>query len=122
MHQRPPRPSLTVTLCPYSTPFRPRVHHRRQHAHVIGAGPVESLGGGGKAAKDVSATHHDAKLLTALARLRNLLRKPGDRIRIDSELARTHQPLTRPEERRVGKECVRPWRPRGSPYTKQKNQ
>src|SRR3546814_14011419 len=58
-------------------------------------GPVESLGGGGKAAKDVSATHHDAKLLTALARVRNLLRKPGDRIRIDSELARTHPRLTR---------------------------
>src|SRR3546814_21190957 len=28
MTRRPPSPTLTATLCPYTTPFRPRGHHR----------------------------------------------------------------------------------------------
>ena len=42
---------------------RQRVHHRRQHAHIIGAGPVEALGGAGQAAEDVAAADDEAELM-----------------------------------------------------------
>ena len=42
-----------------------RVHHRRQHAHIIGGRAVEALGGAGKAAEDVAAADHEAERMAA---------------------------------------------------------
>ena len=39
-----------------------RVHHRRQHAHIVGGGAVDALGRAGQAAKDIAAAHHHADL------------------------------------------------------------
>ena len=44
-----------------------RVHHRREHAHIVGAGPVEALGGAGEAAEDVAAADDEAELVAGLA-------------------------------------------------------
>ena len=66
---------------------RQRVHHRRQHAHIIGAGAVEALGGGGHAAEDVAAADDQAQLVALLLRAAISLGEPARRVGIDAELA-----------------------------------
>ncbi len=39
-----------------------RVHHGRQHAHVIGGGAVDALGGARQTAKDIAAADDHADL------------------------------------------------------------
>ena len=51
-----------------------RVHHGRQHAHVVGAGPLHALGRRGQAAEDVAPADHQAQLD---AEARDLGHRPG---------------------------------------------
>ena len=53
--------------CRHAGPFegvlqRQAVHDRREHAHVVARRAVHALRGGGQAAEDVPAAHHDADL------------------------------------------------------------
>src|SRR5207237_6393507 len=72
---------------------RQRVDHRRQHAHVIGARAIHSLGAGGDAAEDVSAPDHDADLDAQLDDVAHLLGDLLQRLRGNPVLPLTHQRL-----------------------------
>src|SRR5205085_10074536 len=74
---------------------RQRVHHRRQHAHVVGGRPVEPLRCGGHAAEDIATADHDTQFMALALGRGDLAGKPGNRIGIDPELALTHQSLAR---------------------------
>ena len=62
---------------------RQRVHHRRQHAHVIGGCAVEALRRRGHAAEDVAAADDQAELMALRLGGRDLARQARDRVRID---------------------------------------
>ena len=74
---------------------RERVHHRRQHAHIVGGRAVEALGRGGHAAEDVAAADDEAQLMALRLRRCDLAGEAGDRFGIDAELALAHQRLAR---------------------------
>src|SRR5688572_32754652 len=77
MERRPARP----TLFPYTTLFRShreRVHHRREHAHIIGAGAIESLGSARQPAEDIAPADDHANLESGL---HGLLHFRGDAVR-----------------------------------------
>ena len=63
-----------------------RVHHRRQHAHIVGAGAVEALGRAGEAAEDVAAADDQAELVPVVLGRLDLVGEPGDGVGIDAEL------------------------------------
>ena len=70
---------------------RQRVHHRRQHAHIIGLGPVHALGRTGHPAKDIAAADDKANLQTGFFRRLHLARQFGDEVGIDAILLIAHQ-------------------------------
>ena len=72
-----------------------RVHHRRQHAHIVGAGAVEALGGAGEAAEDVAAADDQAELVAARVGRLDLLGEARDGVGIDAELALAPSALRR---------------------------
>ena len=74
---------------------REGVHDGGQHPHVIGAGPVEALGRGGHAAKDVAAADDETQLGAMLARGEYFAGERLDGVGVDAELAGTHQGLAR---------------------------
>ena len=74
---------------------RQRVHHRRQHAHVIGGGAVEALGRRGHAAEDVAAADDEAQLVPLRLGRGDLAGEAGDGVGIDAELALPHQRFAR---------------------------
>src|SRR6185312_9437373 len=79
-----------------------RVHHRRQHAHVIGGGPIDAFGRAGEAPENVTATDHHADLAAGLGRL---LHVGGDAVHggdINAESTITHQRLARDLEQHTG--------------------
>ena len=74
---------------------RKRVHHRREHAHIVGACPLHAARGLTDAAKDIAAADHETKLDAELLGLANF---PGDTrhgLVVDAVLAGAHQRLTR---------------------------
>ena len=86
---------------------RERVHHRRKHAHIICARPVEALGGGGHAAEDVAPADDEAQLVPLPLRFSDLAGEPVGGFGIDPELPLAHQRLARqlqqdPVEARAG--------------------
>ena len=72
---------------------RQRVHHRRQHAHIVGGGAVDALGGAGKAAEDIAAADHHADFAAGLVGFRHIAGDAVDHVDIDAELAFAHQRL-----------------------------
>ena len=74
---------------------RERVHHRREHAHVIGGAAVEAFGGAGDAAEDVASANDEAQLMPGGLGGGNLAREAGHGIGIDPELAVAHQRFAR---------------------------
>ena len=68
-----------------------RVHDGRQHAHIVGACPVEALGRRCEAAKDIAAAHDETQFMTRLLGRRDLTGDPRDRIGIDADLPLPHQ-------------------------------
>ena len=74
---------------------RQGVHHRRQHAHIIGGGPVDALGGAGQAAEDVAAADHHADLAAGVGGFLHVRGDAVDGGDVDAELARPHQRLAR---------------------------
>ena len=72
---------------------RQRIDDRRQHAHVIGAGAIHSLGAGGNPAEDVSAPDDDADLDAHLDDVAHLLGDLLQRLRGDPVLRLAHQRL-----------------------------
>ena len=72
-----------------------RVHHRGQHAHVIGGAAVHALGGTGHAAKNIAATDHQTDIIAGILGGLHLARHPRHRCRIDPERLVTHRGLAR---------------------------
>ena len=54
-----------------------RVHDGRQHAHIIGGGALESLGGRGDAPENVSAAHDHADFIALRFHIGDLERDAG---------------------------------------------
>jgi hypothetical protein len=87
---------------------RQRVHHRRQHAHVVGAGAVHARGGRAQPAKDVAAAddHRDLD-----PEVHEVLDLPGDRAQhlgVDAVALRALQGLAGQfqEDPLVARACV----------------
>src|SRR3546814_15102729 len=113
MIRRPPRTTRTDTLVPYTTLFRSQ---RRR-----GAGEVKPQGHRGR--EDRHEGEHLAGRLAVVQddaagcdRARYEQRRGGGPVAVRLREPGGKQPLFgRSEERRVGKECVRTCRSRGSP-------
>ena len=74
---------------------RQRVHHRRQHAHIIGGRAVEALGRRRHAAEDIAAADDQAELMALRLGRRDLPGEAGDGLGIDAELPLPHQRFAR---------------------------
>src|SRR3546814_15415432 len=132
--QRPPRSSLTYTLFPYTTLFRSLDPRRRQ----VDRRPFRGRGFGPIALHPLARVilRHEIEI-ERLARL--ILPKHADlfsvqphrhaRLRAAAHIAccdpverlrRQGAPPGRPEERRVGNECVSPFRSRRPPFHSKK--
>jgi len=72
---------------------RQRIHHRGQHAHIVGGGTVDALGRTGKAAKDIAAAHHHADLGAGEVCLLHIAGDAVDDVDIDTEGTIAHQRL-----------------------------
>jgi hypothetical protein len=70
-----------------------RVEHGGEHAHVVGGGPVHSLGRTLEAAVDVPGADHDRHLDLAVADLADLVRDPLDLVRVGAVVEVAHQRL-----------------------------
>ena len=64
-----------------------RVHHGRQHAHVVGLGAFHAGGGTGDAAEDVAAADHDADLHAHADHVADIGGDGADGVVVDAELA-----------------------------------
>ncbi len=73
---------------------RERVDHRRQHAHVVGCGPVHALGARREAAEQVAAADDNRRLDAERLNLEDVFGDLGRDRRIDSELLLAHQGFT----------------------------
>ncbi|MNS78211.1 hypothetical protein D3C72_1118140 [compost metagenome] len=71
-----------------------RVHHGRQHSHVVAGGAVHAHRARGHAAEDVAAAHHDGELDFHVHDVADLLRHLLDDRRIDAEAVVAHQRFT----------------------------
>ena len=72
---------------------RQRVHHRGQHAHVVGGGAVDALGRAGQAAEDIAAAHHHADLGAGGLGLVHIAGDAVHDIDVDAEAVIAHQRL-----------------------------
>ena len=72
-----------------------RVHHRGQHAHVVGLGAFHAGGGAGDAAEDVAAADHDADLHAHADHVADIGGDGADGVVVEAELAPAHQGLAR---------------------------
>ena len=70
---------------------RERVHHRRQHSHVVGGGAVHAPCAGRQSPEDVAASDHDRQLDAELADLDDLRGNLVGHRRVDAEVAISHQ-------------------------------
>src|SRR3546814_19528177 len=110
MFRLPPRPIRTDTLCPYTTLFlsgcaaeSPRsgwLRSRRLHKSVVALHPPAMQ------QEFRQLLEHDTGVL--------------DRVKHATAVDREPHAYMRPEERRVGKECVSPRNTRWWPYQKKK--
>ncbi len=74
---------------------RERVHHGREHAHIVGGRALNPLGGGGQSAKDIAPADDHAQFEARVARLGNLARDARGHRRIDRQPVAAHQHLAR---------------------------
>ena len=72
-----------------------RIHHRRQHAHVIGLRAVHALRRTRNAAKDVTATNHQTNIEPGFFRSLHLTRQFSNKFRIDAVALIAHQHFAR---------------------------
>src|SRR5580704_8188519 len=72
-----------------------RIHHGRQHAHVVGGHPVHFLRLLRHPAKEIASSHNDPDLHAQLVDITNLLRDLSDLYGIQSKPVRTRQRLSR---------------------------
>src|SRR3546814_18823439 len=115
MIRRPPRSTRTYTLFPYTTLFR-SVAGVVGRIFVVGVDDVADLGGqfqGARVAHRLLGELGEAGIAVDEARChaigRGELRRVGGRrpLLVGQRLPQAvHRALARPEERRVGKECV----------------
>ncbi len=68
-----------------------RIHHRGQHAHVIGAGALHVARRLGQPAEDIAAADHQTQLNTETRNRRDLSRHSLDGIHVDAETLIAHQ-------------------------------
>jgi hypothetical protein len=74
---------------------RQRIHHRRQHAHVVGRGPVHPHRSAGDAAEDVAPADDDRKLHPRIHHLGEVAHHVLDGRTVDAEGVVAHQGLAR---------------------------
>src|SRR5690606_15626962 len=74
---------------------RQRVHHGRQHSHVVAGGAVHPGTREAGTAEDVAAADHDRHLDAHAADLGDLPRDPPDHGRIDAVVELAHERLAR---------------------------
>jgi len=74
---------------------RQRVHHRRQHPHVIGLRAVHARCCPRHPAKDIAAANHQADFKPGVLGRLHFLGEFGDEGRINSELLPAHEHLAR---------------------------
>ena len=63
---------------------RERVHHRGQHAHVVGARPVDADLRRHQPAKDVAAADHEANLGARRGSRDDIAGDPGNHAKVDA--------------------------------------
>ena len=81
---------------------RKRVHHRRQHAHVIAGDPIQSRARECGASKQVAAAQHDAELRTRRLRGDDLAPDSANDFGIDAEVGLAGQCFTAELEQIAG--------------------
>src|SRR6185503_6508700 len=81
---------------------RQRVHHGRQHAHIIRRGPVDAFRSACQAAEDIAAADHHADLGAGFDRFLHVGGDALDRAGVDAETTLAHQCLTRDLEQYTG--------------------
>ena len=69
------------------------IHHRGQHAHIVGLGAVHAAGGAGHAAKNIAPADDEADLQPGFLGVLHLLRHLRDKAGVDPELLIAHQHL-----------------------------
>ena len=74
---------------------RQPVDHRRQHAHVVGRGAVDGQRFLPRAAKDISAAHHDGHLHAEVAHFLQFTGDARQRFGVDAGALRSLQGLSR---------------------------
>ena len=69
---------------------------------MVSGDPIDSLGRRGEPPDDVAAAHDDRRLDAELVDFANLVRDPGDDVRIDPERSLSHQGFARELEQNAG--------------------
>ena len=78
------------TPCDSSTPCSAkRVHDGGEHAHVVGRGPLDTLGGALNSAEDVAAADNDANLNAEFLNVPDFI---GDAAHRGADADRSHRP------------------------------
>jgi hypothetical protein len=70
---------------------RQRVHHGREHAHVVSGGALDAFRRASKAPEDVAAADNETHLRAAADGLRYIGAHPVDRLDVDAVVLRAHQ-------------------------------
>ena len=71
------------------------IHHRSQHAHVVGCGTVHAFGTARDPAKDISPANHHRHLNAHAGNFRHLAHHAHDGGAVDAERVVAHQRLAR---------------------------
>ena len=68
-----------------------RIHHRRQHAHIVGAGAFHALRGGPHAPENISAADHQRQFNAEFFGFLHFGRNAFHRVIVDAVLTGAHQ-------------------------------
>ncbi len=74
---------------------RKRIHHRREHAHIVGGRAVEAFRRRCHSAENIASAYDQAKLVALGFCGGDLARETRGGFRIDAKLALAHKRLTR---------------------------